>query len=264
MFDIEEFIIAVFLSINTHLAPILTRYPPRCKGFAPRLSDAEVLTLEVVGKFLGYHSDTEIWKYFCRHWHSWFPGLGHRTTLVRQASNLWQYKQLLHEQLLQTWSAQSSDLYRVDGFPMPVCGFKRAPQSKVFRGIASFGSSATKLGTFYGFWGHLLINAQGMIMGLEVAAANIDERDVVPELVVGLQGYLLGDKGYIRQVLKEDLAMEGLTLLTPLRNNMKHDDPPPFPSVATDNWWKRWWVMYAISLILNVSWLAIYGTCPVV
>ena len=225
MFDIEEFIIAVFLSIDTHLAPILTRYPPRRKGVAPRLSDAEVLTLEVVGEFLGYHSDTEIWKYFCRHWHSWFPGLGHRTTFVRQASNLWQYKQLLHEQLLQTWSAQSSDLYRVDGFPMPVCGFKRASQSKVFRGLASFGSSATKLGTFYGFRGHLLINAQGMIMGLEVAAANIDERDVVPELVIGLQGYLLGDKGYIRQALKEDLAVKGLTLLTPLRKNMKHYDP---------------------------------------
>ncbi|MGF1461488.1 MAG: IS982 family transposase [Leptolyngbyaceae cyanobacterium] len=146
--------------------------------------------------------------------------LGHRTTFVRQAANLWRYKQLLHQQLLQDLGAQQGDLYRVDGFPMPVCGFKRAPQAKVFEGLASFGSSATKLGTFYGFRGHLLINTQGLVLGLEVSPAHVDERDVLPELVVGLQGLLLGDKGYIRHSLTTHLAVQGLTLLTPLRSNM--------------------------------------------
>jgi len=47
----------------------------------------------------------------------------------------------------------------------------------VFKGWASFGHSATKLGTFYGFRGHLLVNASGIIMGLELSAANVDERD---------------------------------------------------------------------------------------
>ncbi|WP_008318896.1 IS982 family transposase [Leptolyngbya sp. PCC 6406] len=225
MFDIEEFIIAIFMTVETHLEALLRRYPPRSKGFAPGLSDSEVLTLEMVGEFLGHHSDTAIWSYFRRHWRAWFPGLGHRSTFARQAANLWRYKQLLHQQLLQELAAQQGDLYRIDGFPIPVCGFKRAPQAKVFEGLASFGSSATKLGTFYGFRGHLLINAQGIILGLEVTPAHVDERDVVPELVVGLQGLLLGDKGYIRQHLTTDLAVQGLTLLTPLRANMHHYDP---------------------------------------
>lgn len=225
MFDIEEFIIAVYLTVVEHLEALLTRYPPRSRGFAPGLQDSEVLTLEIVGEFLGHHSDTAIWSYFRRHWRAWFPGLGHRSTFIRQAANLWQYKQLLHQQLLQDLAAQQGDLYRVDGFPMPVSGFKRAPQAKVFQGLASYGSSATKLGTFYGFRGHLLINAQGVILGLEVTPANVDERDVVPELVVGLQGVLLGDKGYIRHTLTTTLAVQGLTLLTPLRSNMKHYHP---------------------------------------
>ena len=67
-------------------------------------------------------------------------------------------------------------------------------------------------------------------MDLSVTPANIDERDVVSELVVGRQGLLLGDKGYIREVLSEDLAAQPLTLLTPQRRNMR-----TAPSVAIDN-----------------------------
>ena len=168
MFDIDEFIIAVFWVVDTYLTPLLQHSPPRSKGAAPALSDSEVLTLEIVGEFLGHHDDARIWRYFYHHWHTWFPGLADRTTFVRQAANLWHYKQLLQQQLLQALGADESDLYRVDGFPMPVCGFKRAPQAKIFAGWAGYGSSATKLGTFYGFRGHLLINAQGLIMGVSV------------------------------------------------------------------------------------------------
>ncbi|MEM1279646.1 MAG: transposase [Cyanobacteria bacterium P01_H01_bin.152] len=116
---------------------------------------------------------------------------------------------------MQELGALEGDRYRVDGFPIPVCGFKRAPQAKSFAGVASYGHSATKLGTFYGLRRHLLINAPGLVVGLTVTAANGDKRDVVPELVVGLKGWLLGDKGYIRPTLTMDLAAQELTLLPP-------------------------------------------------
>lgn len=112
------------------------------------------------------------------------------------------YKQLLHEQLLGELGVSHSRLYRVDGFPMPLCGFKRAPQAQVFKEHASFGSSKTKLGTFYGFRGHLLIDASGIVLGLSITAANVDERAVVPELTMGLEGRLLRDKGYISHALQ--------------------------------------------------------------
>ena len=60
MFDIEEFIIAVYLCVAEQLDPLLKLYPPRQKGFAPSLSDGEVITLEIVGEFLGHHSDSHI------------------------------------------------------------------------------------------------------------------------------------------------------------------------------------------------------------
>ena len=105
---------------------------------------------------------------------------------IRQAANLWQYKQWLHQRLIQALGADQQNLYLMDGFLMPVCGFKRAPQARVFQGSARFGRSATKLGTFYGFRGHLLISAQGAVPGLAATPANVDERDIVPERVIGL------------------------------------------------------------------------------
>jgi len=42
-------------------------------GFAPKLTDSEVITLGVVGEFLGLDTDVGLWKYFRRHWPSWFP-----------------------------------------------------------------------------------------------------------------------------------------------------------------------------------------------
>jgi len=78
-----------------------------------------------VGEFLGHHNDSAIWQYFRRHWQAWFPGLGHRSNFIRQAVNLWQYKQLVHQRLIQALAADQQDLYLIDGFSMPVCGFKR-------------------------------------------------------------------------------------------------------------------------------------------
>jgi hypothetical protein len=68
----------------------------RSRGFAPKLSDSEVITMELVGEFLGIDTDQGIWAYFCWPWPAWFPGLGSRATFAKQAANLWLIKQLLH------------------------------------------------------------------------------------------------------------------------------------------------------------------------
>ena len=39
----------------------------------PKLSDAEVITMEIMGKFMGKDHDKGIWRYFHNLWHGWFP-----------------------------------------------------------------------------------------------------------------------------------------------------------------------------------------------
>ncbi len=55
MFSIEYFIIAVFCKIDELLKEITTTQRVRGKGFAPDLSDSEVMTMEIVAE---YHCET--------------------------------------------------------------------------------------------------------------------------------------------------------------------------------------------------------------
>ena len=96
---LEDFIIAVFCCIESILQEIMTEYPLRQRGFSPKLSDSEVLTMEIVGEFLGIDMEKHIWQYFRRQWSPWFPQLGSRSTFVRQAANLWCSKHIIQEKL---------------------------------------------------------------------------------------------------------------------------------------------------------------------
>ena len=119
-------------------------------------------------------------------------------------------------------------LHLIDGLPMPVCKFARAHFSKVFKGDAAYGYCATKKERYYGFRGHIVINSIGVISAGAFTAANIDERNACPELVDKIKGLLIGDKGYIRPELKEELARKEVYLETHLRENMQETRPKSF------------------------------------
>ena len=114
MFSIEDFIIAVYCCVDDLLKDIIQDYPPPSRGFAPSLTDAEVITMEIVGEFQGIDTDKGIWEYFKRHWLGLFPHLKTRTTYVRQAGNLWMYKQELQKRLASSLGAFSDSIHLVD------------------------------------------------------------------------------------------------------------------------------------------------------
>lgn len=68
----------------------------------------------------------------------------------------------------------------------------------------------------------------GVITAAIFTAANVDERDVCPELVEKIKGLLLGDKGFIRPEFEHELKENGLYLQTPVRDNMKETRPKSF------------------------------------
>ena len=89
---------------------------------------------------------------------------------------------------------------------MPICKYARSSGSRCFKGEAGYSYCAAKDEKYYGFEGHILISFKGIICGYTFTAANVDERDVLPEIVAGLQGLLIGDKGYIRKVLAHTMG----------------------------------------------------------
>jgi hypothetical protein len=220
MFSTEEFIIAVYCCVDDWLKELTLGQPIRSRGFQPAMSDAEVITMEIVGEYQGKDADKHIWKYFRDHWLCLFPTLTSRSTFVRQAANLWQYKQRLQQRLAAVLGAFDDNVHLIDGIPITLCCLTYASRCRSFQGVANYGYCAAKDEHFYGFRGHLLVSATGIITGFTLTPANGDEREAIWDILYQVWGLLIGDKGYISSFLRQELERYGIDLQTPLRSNM--------------------------------------------
>lgn len=227
--SLEDFIIWVYCWVDETLPQVIPGERLRARGFAPALSDAEVITMELIGEFQGIDTDTGIWQYFRSHWSSWFPAMGSRSQFGKQAVNLWAVKQHLQQELMAQLGTLKDPIHLVDGFPLPVCHFKRAPNCRRFKDSARYGHCASKAQTYFGFEGHLLLDFDGAIAGFTLTPAPDSEREAVWELTETINGgLLLGDKGYLGAFFESELIdFRQLELQTPRRSNMV--DPLPKP-----------------------------------
>jgi hypothetical protein len=221
--DLSTFIVAVFCLIDDRLKGRRIRQ----RGPAPKLSDAEVLTIEIVGEFLGIDTDKAIHLFFRRHYAEWFPALRkvHRTTFARQAANLWKIKERLWQEFL-ALAPHNPTFALVDSMPLPACLFARAYRCRRFKGEAAFGKDTLLKQTFYGFRVHMRVCWPGVITRLSVAPANAHELSVLPELLESTRGFAVGDRNYWSPQRREELHRSmGVALLAPYRT--KKRDPAP-------------------------------------
>ena len=222
--DLSTFIVAVFCLVDDQLKGRRIRQ----RGPTPMLSDSEVLTIEVVGEFLGLDTDKALYRYFRRHYAQWFPALGkvHRTTFARQAANLWKLKEELWQELL-ALTPHDPALAICDSMPSfgTACLFARAYRCRRFRGEAAFGKDTLLKQTFYGFRVHVRVCWPGVITRFSVAPANAHELSVLPELAEFTSGLVVGDRNYHSPKTRQELAGMGVELLAPYSS--KKRDPNP-------------------------------------
>ena len=86
-----------------------------------------------------------------------------------------------------------------------------------------FGSAKEE--KYYGFQGHLVISAEGVITGFSLTTANASEREALWDVIEGIRGLLLGDKGYLSAALENDLSFYHIELQTPKPSNMIDERP---------------------------------------
>ena len=217
----EDRIITVYLDIEEIYNEITAGRPLRRGGFPPALSDAEVLTMEIIGEIEGHNGDRAIWQYFDKHWREWFPALGSYKTFAKQSANLWRIRQ----EILRRLFGGTDNVHIIDGVPMPVCHNVRAYRSRMLDDVTAWGYCAAKDEYYYGLRGHILIGMNGFITDIVVTPANTDERLSLWDIAGQINGMLIGDKGFIGQKWIDFMAAYGINLQTPLRDNM-HDPRP--------------------------------------
>jgi hypothetical protein len=220
--SVEDFIIAVYCLVDDIMNELLRGKKLRQRGSNPSLTDSEMITMELVAEFQRIDTDKGAWEYFCNHWRDLFPNLGSRANFAKHAANLWCIKQRIQKALAVQMGAFTDTLHISDGFPVPVCHFRRANFSRVFEGEATYGYCASKAETYYGFKGNLLINSDGVITGVTLSQAHVDERESLWDLVGGIHGMIIADKGLIGADYQNELRDSlGIDLQTSVRSNMR-------------------------------------------
>ena len=186
----------------------------------PKMSQSEVITIMILFHFGSFKNMKHFYEYFVKqHLKSEFP----QTVSYNRFVELMQSVILPMTIFLKTccWG-NCTGISFVDSTSVSVCKNKRIPRHKVFDGIAQRGK--TTMGYFYGFKLHFIINDKGEILSFVITPGNVDDREPLKDkkFIEKIKGKLYADKGYISQKITEVLFVDGLHLITHIRNNMKN------------------------------------------
>jgi hypothetical protein len=201
--------------------------PLRRGGFAPALSDAEVITMEICGEYFKFSTDKDLFAYFRTHYAHFFPQLTDRTLFVRQAANLWQVKAAIQQRLTQVSGQAADPVQIIDTLPLPVCGYTRSGRDRCFPTVADYGHCAAKQLDYYGFKLGLRSARCGMITAFPLLPARPHDIRLLDDLGEGFAGLVPADKGFI-DAFRQDLLAErhGVVVVTPPRKGMTTPHSP--------------------------------------
>ena len=232
--DIENLMSDTFIIIDELYRQFIPKEVQHRPGPDSQLSDSEVLAIAWTGELLSVDSENAWYGFVKKHFSYLFAYLPDRSRFNRRRRDLWKVTDMLRQRLLEC--LPYGDILIVDSLPVPICDFKRAYFSKsqlkmgYVNGLrATYGHCATKdLGTFLGFRVHLIVSQQGLPLTFVVANADIDDREVLPQMIADfLNTIIIGDKGYVSEPLRQELRREyGIHLLAQKRSNQKNPYPP--------------------------------------
>jgi Transposase DDE domain len=220
--DRDTFIIAVYCLVVAHYQALTAHRPVRHGGFAPTLSDEEVITMEICGEYFKLSADKDIWHYFRTHYRHFFPALGDRSLFVRHAANLWQLKAAIQQHLTHVSGQATDPIQPIDTLPLPVCVYTRSKRDRCLKPYADYGYCAAKDLHYYGFKLGLRISHIGMITQYPLLAARPHGINHLEALVEDFNGVAPADKGFI-DAHKQTLLAEryAIRVVTPPRARMQ-------------------------------------------
>ena len=110
----------------------------------------------------------------------------------------------------------------VDSTSLLVCWNQHILIHKTFRGLAERGKCF--MGRFFGFKLHFIINDRGEILNFMFTLGNVDDRELLrrTKFLKNIKGKFCADKGYIGRTLFENLFLDGIQLITKVKNNMRN------------------------------------------
>lgn len=204
---------------------------PRCRrpGPAPLCSDAELVTMALVGEAQGWAQETELLSGWATH-RDLFPHQPSRTRFNRRRRALQGAINELRRLLLGLLDLAADRQGVIDARPIPVIRFHLVAGAN--RGAwqayeARYGKVPSKKCTIFGYKLYLLVTLNGVILDFVLAPANVLELHAGVELLeehTDLEA--VGDKAFISAPLAARLWDENrVRLITLPRRNQRRQVP---------------------------------------
>jgi Transposase DDE domain len=224
--DLDTLATALFVKSDDLLrdSPQLAPYRPEV-GIAPRLSDAEMVTLSVMQAMLGFTSERKWLRHARSHLRHLFPYLpeqpGYNKRLRKAADLIRNVTRLLAVDTT-LWT---DDVWVVDSTPVECGRSRETARRSDLAGWAQYGYCASHSRFFWGLRLHLVCTLHGLPVAFALTGAKADERqtllgmfEVEPQLVADRPGQtLIGDKNYFGRVFEDQLTDLDIRLLRPAR-----------------------------------------------
>jgi hypothetical protein len=198
--------------------------PPRpTVGIAPRLTDAELVTLAVLQALLGYNDEARFVRYAHTHLTGLFPYLPERPAYNKRLRHSVSMLAGVMRHLACCCASWFDDVWLIDSTPVE-CGRSRETVKRSdLAGDAGYGYCASHSRFFWGFRLHLVATPAGLPITYALTSPKTDERQVARDLfetdtslLADRPGQILmADKGYRSAEFDTVMAAFGTTVIRP-------------------------------------------------
>lgn len=229
--DLDTLATALYVTTDDLLAAHPERVPARPRvGIAPKITDAELLTLAVMQALLGFTSETRWLRHARAHLLGMFPHLPQQSGYNKRLRKLAPTMAWLISALGEQTNIATDDVWVVDSTPVECGRSRETVQRSDLAGWAEYGYCASHSRFFWGLRLHLVCTLHGLPVGWALSGAKADEREVFAAIFDSTPALarqrshrqvLIGDKNYFGRAFETDLDENGIELLRPARKGEK-------------------------------------------
>ena len=184
----ETFLTTLYTIVDDWYQQHGPRLLPSKVGKKPLFSDSEVMTLSLAQHWLGVPDEGEFLRLVRNNFLPLFPRLVSQSQFNRRARCLCWVINALRQHLIEKMGiTQSHHLksacYLIDRTPVHLRHWRRFGQGHLRLPEAALGYCASKKETYYGFRLLALTTLDGIFVGWDLFAANLDEREAAQDLL---------------------------------------------------------------------------------
>lgn len=195
----------------------------------PRLSDKELIALNLTSEYLGIDSEYDLFRKLP----TLISSKIERSVYNRRRRKLFPYIEMIRTKLALSFN-EYEDCFIVDSMPLEVCKISRASRSKICKNTdysnPDRGFCASQNTRYYGYKLHAICSVRGVIESIDISPASVHDIHYLKDIKQQLKKCtLLADKGYLSTKWQLNLFEEHqIKLETPMRKNQYNFKEQPY------------------------------------